>query len=195
MLLHGTIQDTGVVAHGCGRGGGGRSVAAITDRNGGSWRSGSCGGHCQKRPRGCGPGREVVMMMVMVVMQQMMMVAEQIADKGCFRGGVAAAIGIVAIVVCIIIGGSGSSRKCRKAGGRRFVIVDTVRFATIAATFGCRHRSRERITPAAPECGPAGSGYRGRRCRQTQRAVVIFITATFGLVTGRRRRRHRGWHC
>lgn len=104
VLLHGSVQDAGVVGHGRGSRGGG----CITDRNGGRyrgwwWRGGS--GHRQERSGGGSPGRHAVMVvvMVMVMVEQVVMAAEQVADQGGFRAGV---------VVGVVIGRGGS-------GGRR----------------------------------------------------------------------------
>lgn len=82
MLLHGAIQDTGIVAHahvvvGC----------AITDHvcgvgSRGNW-SGS-GGHRQEGRRRTRPRSDVMMVMVMVMMmvvQQMVMVAQNVTDQ------------------------------------------------------------------------------------------------------------------
>lgn len=79
MLLHGTIQDTCVVAHAAG--------SAITDHvsgvgSRGNW-SGS-GGNRQEGRRRARPRSNVMMvvvMMVMVMVQQMMMIAQDIADQ------------------------------------------------------------------------------------------------------------------
>lgn len=83
MLLHGTIQDTGIVAHAD------HIVvgSAITDHicgigSRGNWGGG--GGHCQEGRRRTRP-RSNVMVMVMVVMmmmvQQMVMIAQNVTDQ------------------------------------------------------------------------------------------------------------------
>lgn len=77
VLLHGTIQDTGIVAHA-------DVGSAITDHVSGIGRSGS-GGHRQEGRRRTRPRSNVMMMVVVMVMtmvvHQMMMIAQDITDQ------------------------------------------------------------------------------------------------------------------